>query len=212
MKCLDNTTENLAEAVHILKNGGVIAHPADTCFGLAADLMNPESLKRLQEIKGRDKGKPMSIMFPSYMKPLLGEYVQCNDFAHFVCDKLLPGPVTIVLPKGHKVPDYFFPEVDTVGIRIPYDPPTDKLLLKFQGPIITTSANLSNEPACSNCEEVFKIFENSEYQPDLILRGPIKGVCMPSTVIKLEYDKVQILRKGPIGKEQLESLLGMDVM
>ena len=69
MKCVPYTKETLKQAIQILKDGGVIAHPADTCFGLAADLKNPDALKHLQEIKGRDMGKPMSIMLPAFMKP-----------------------------------------------------------------------------------------------------------------------------------------------
>ena len=211
MKCLEGNSENLRKAVSVLKDGGIIAHPADTCFGLAADLMNPKALKKLQDIKGRDRDKPMSIMLPSYMKPKLNEFVQCSEFADLICDKLFPGPVTLVLPKGPAIPDYFFPELDTVGIRIPYDQMTDRLLLGFHGPIITTSANLSDEPACGTCEEVLTSFEDKENQPDLILGGALQGSCLPSTVLKIDDNELQILRHGPLSKSYLEALLGVKI-
>lgn len=211
MKCIENNAESFQEAVKALKAGDIIAHPADTCFGLAADLMNQNALEKLQQIKGRDASKPMSIMLPAYMKSKLRDYAELNDFAETVCEKLFPGPVTIVLPKGPKIPDYYFPELSTVGVRIPYDSLTNDLLTKFHGPLITTSANLSDRPVCCRRQDVMIAFEEKKYQPDLILEGEIRGLCMPSTVISLKDNKVSILRQGPLEKEQLEAILGINI-
>lgn len=211
MKCLENNAENIKEAVKVLKAGGIIAHPADTCYGLAGDLMSESALKKLQQIKGRNTKNPMSIMLPPYMKAELVAFAVLNDFSEMICEKLLPGPVTIVLPKGPRIPDYFFPEIKTVGIRITYDNMTNNLLTKFHGPLITTSANLSGEPLCCNCQSVVAAFEQKKYQPDLFLKGELNSDCMPSTVISLEGDKVAILRRGPLEKEQLEAILGIDI-
>ncbi len=211
MKCIENNLENIKKAASVLQAGGIIAHPADTCFGLAGDLMNKSVLERLQLIKGRDEKKPMSIMLPAYMKPKISDYGIQNEFAEMVCEKLLPGLVTIVLPKGPKIPDYFFPEISTIGIRIPYDAETNDILTKFRGPIITTSANLAGQPVCSSCLDALAVFEGEKYKPDLFLEGEIHGSCLPSTVISLEDDKVTILRKGPLEKEQLEAILGTSI-
>ena len=211
MKCIYNNTENINEAVRVIKSGGIVAHPADTCYGLTSDLMNETAMRQLQQIKGRDAGKPMSIMFPAYLKPKLYEYAVLNEFSEMVCEKLLPGPVTIVLPKGPKIPDYFFPELMTVGLRIPYDSSLNDLLVKFRGPLITTSANLSDQPVCCTCQDVINVFEDEERQPDLLLDGEIHSACLPSTVIGLEDDKVTILREGPLEKEQLEAILGINI-
>ena len=205
------TGDSIGEAVKILKAGGVVAHPADTCFGLAADLMNEKALGKLQRIKGRDAGKPMSIMLPPHLVPRLGDYAVLDDFAETVCARLFPGPVTIVLPKGLKIPDYFFPDLKTIGIRIPYGTENSDLLMKFRQPMITTSANLSDHPVCCSCEDVIRAFEGSKYQPDLLLEGEIQGICMPSTVISPEGGKVTILREGPLKKEQIGAILGLDV-
>lgn len=211
MKCLEYNSKNILKAVEILKSGGVIAHPADTCYGLAADLMNEDALKKLQRIKGRDSLKPMSIMLPAYMKPQINDYAMLNEFADMVCEKLLPGPVTIVVPKGPKIPNYFFPEISTIGIRIPYDTGTNDLLMKFRGPIITTSANLSDQPVCATCRDVLAIFEHQKQKPELFLDGDVHGSCLPSTVISLNDDKVSILRVGPLEKEQMEAILGINI-
>lgn len=211
MKCLKNNAGNVGKAIEILKAGGVVAHPADTCYGLAGDLMNVEALNKLRQIKGREADKPMSIMLPVYLKPKLGDYGLLNEFAEMVCEKLLPGPVTIVLPKGPKIPDYFFTELPTIGIRIPYDAKTDELLTGFKGPIITTSANLAGQPVCASCEDLVSLFENRTPAPDLFLDGEINGAGLPSTVISLEDDQVTILRPGPMEKEQLEAILGVEI-
>ncbi len=210
MECVDFNPESLKKAVKILKNGCIIAHPADTCFGLAADFKNPDALKRLQEIKGRNSDKPMSIMIPVFMKPEINKYAELDEFANFVCKKLLPGPVTILLPKGPEIPDYFFPNSPYIGLRIPYDIMTEDILMAFKGPLITTSANLSDEPLCSTCKEVQEIFKYKQNKPDLIFLEAIHNVCKPSTVILIEDGKIKITREGPIKKDQLEGILGIE--
>jgi L-threonylcarbamoyladenylate synthase len=211
MECVEYTKETLKQAIDILKQGGVIAHPADTCFGLAADLKNPDALKRLKEIKIRDSDKPMSIMIPVFMKPEINKYAKLDEFANFVCKKLLPGPVTILLPKGPEIPDYFFPNSPYIGLRIPYDIMTEDILMAFKGPLITTSANLSDEPSCSTCKEVQEIFKDKQNKPDLIFQEAVRNVCKPSTVILIEDGKIKITREGPMKKDQLEGILGVKV-
>lgn len=211
MKILSPDAGPMSEVISLLRKGGIIAHPADTCFGLAGDLMNEEALKKLQQIKGREASKPMSIMLPAYMKAELSRYVMLSDFAEMVCDALLPGPITIVLPKGPDVPQYYFPDSPTVGIRIPYDPFIEDLLTRFHGPLITTSANLSGQPVCHSSGEVIKAFHGQPYQPDLLIEGKIAHLSPPSTVISLQNDSVTILREGPLKKGELEALLGVSI-
>ncbi|MBU0578304.1 threonylcarbamoyl-AMP synthase [Patescibacteria group bacterium] len=203
--------KSLKEAVKILKEGGVIAHPADTCYGLAADLMNEKALKKIQQIKKRGKDKPTSMMLPVFMKPEIGDYAVLDEFSSMVCQELFPGPVTLLLPRGKKVPDYFFPKSPYIGLRIPYDMITQDLLSAFGGPLITTSANIADKSACCIGKDVEKIFENVKDKPDLIFKGAVRNVCMPSTVILVEKKKLIIKREGPMTKEQIEGILGVDV-
>ncbi|MBN2087682.1 threonylcarbamoyl-AMP synthase [Candidatus Peregrinibacteria bacterium] len=211
MKCAQHNKENIKEAARILKSGGVIAHPADTCYGLAADFLNPESLKKIKAIKGREADKPMSIMFPIAMRDDLIKYAEISDFAYYVCEKLLPGPVTILLPKGPEVPDYYFPDSPYIGLRIPYDMQTQDLLSAFKGPLITTSANESGKPPCARCEEIIEVFQNKENKPDFAFDGEVSNACLPSTVILVEDKNIKILREGPMTKNQLEKILGIKI-
>jgi len=212
VKLLDINPRNIRQTVQALKAGGVVAHPADTCFGLAADLMNPKAVKKVQAIKGRDGKKPMSIMLPAAFQVRLKDYAKLTAFTRGICDKLLPGPVTILLPKGPAIPPWYFPETDLIGIRIPYDPFTQDLLNAFRGPLVTTSANLSGQPLCCSHEEIQKCFKNKKAKPDLIFEGEMDPDCVPSTVILPEKNRVRILRSGPVSAKELEGILGITVI
>jgi len=211
MECIPLNKEGLKKAVTILKKGGIVAHPADTCYGLAGDLMNPDALKKIQEIKGRAENKPMSIMLPAFMKADVEKYAKLDDFSASVCERLLPGPVTIVLPKGPSVPAHFFPETSSIGIRIPYDIDTEDLLTAFGKPLMTTSANKSGASPCATYNECADMFKKSENKPDILFEGAIRNICMPSTVIKIENGKIKLLREGPMTKKQLEGILRMKI-
>ena len=110
MKIVPFNPDTLQEAVTILKNGGVIAHPTDTCYGLAADMMNPHAVKKVQAIKGRDFNKPMSIMLSVPEQLKIDKYVILDEFSKFVVYKLFPSAVTLLLPKGPAIPDFYFPD------------------------------------------------------------------------------------------------------
>ena len=211
MKVVPFNPDTLKEAVSLLKSGGVIAHPADTCFGLTADVMNPKAYKKIQDIKGRDYKKPMSIMISVAQQLQINNFVVLDDFSSFVTFKLFPGAVTVVLPKGPAIPDYYFPELTTVGLRVPMHNMTQDLLTAFRGPLITTSANQSGKCLAFNHKEVVESFKNSKFSPDLVFEGKCTNHTEASTVIMPKKDFIQIMRKGPITASQLEGILGVHV-
>lgn len=204
--------QTILEAVKALKKGGVIAHPADTCFGLAVDMMNPEAVKRVQAIKGRDGKKPMSIMLPAMALLDLGDYAHLDGFTRDICNQLLPGPVTILLPKGPRIPSWYFPETDLIGIRVPYDPFTQDLLNAFKGPLVTTSANTSGCPICHTHQEIIECFKNQKEKPDLIFEGGVLTKSLASTVILPEKGKIRITRPGAMKSKEIEGILGIKVI
>ncbi len=194
---------SITEAATLLKSGAVLAHPADTCFGLTGDLMNPEALKKIQAIKGRDARKPMSIFIPGVsgegsVVSQLKKYGVLSKFAEKICHQYLPGPITIILPKGPKIPNWYFPETEWIGIRMVDDKNVNELLRAFGGPLITTSANLSGGKACYTAKEVEQMLKNSTVKPDGILAGEIVDPKPPSTVVKIENDRIEVLREGPV--------------
>lgn len=211
MKVAPYNPDTLKEAVEVLRNGGVIAHPADTCFGLTADLMNPDAFKKIQEIKGRDSNKPMSIMISVPEQLHMEDYVVMDDFSKYVSYKLYPSPATILFPKGPKIPDYYFPDHKFIGLRVPMHDLTQDLLRAFGGALITTSANISGCKLNFNHEDTVKCFKRKQQKPDLVFEGHLTRHDKASTVIDVEDDQVTIFRKGPITASHLESILGVPV-
>ncbi len=139
------------------------------------------------------------------------DYVKLNEFSEFVAKQLFPSPVTLVLPKGAKIPKWYFPENPNIGLRVPMHDLTQDLLRAFGGPLITTSANLSGGDICFDSDEIIKIFKKLKNKPDLIIQGKLTQHDKASTVIAVESDHVRILREGPITASQLESILGVAV-
>ena len=189
----------------------MIAHPADTCYGLAGDLMNPDAFRKIQDIKGRDHKKPMSIMISVPEQIKIDRYAVLDDFSKFVIYKLFPGAVTLLLPKGPIIPDYYFPETNLIGLRVPLHDLTQDILRAFNGPLITTSANPSGKKLCFSPEEVVEYFKGKKHQPDLIFEGKIAKYQKASTVISLKKKYIRVTRKGPVTASQLESILGVPV-
>lgn len=211
MKVLPFNPDNLKEAVAILKQGGVIAHPTDTCYGLAGDLMNEETFRRMQAIKGRTANKPMSVMISVPEQLHMRKYAKLDEFSAFVVFKLYPSPVTIILPKGPAIPPYYFPENPTIGLRVPMHDRTQDILRAFKGPLITTSANVSGGPLCFKHQDVVEAFKRRREKPDLVFEGEVRNSQHASTVISIQKDHLQIIRKGAITASQLQSILGVPV-
>ncbi len=212
MKTISFKLSTLELIINSLKKGKVIAHPADTCFGLTGDLLNKNVIQKIQDIKGRAKLKPMSLMLPLNQLDQIEKWAVMNKFSWKIAKKLLPGPVTLILPKGSKIPDWYFPETDLIGIRIPNHQSTQFILEAFKGPLITTSANLSGETICFKHQEVINTFKDNVCKPHLVVEGKLTTHNSASTVIKIEDDFVRILRKGPINKKDLEEILGVQVV
>ena len=212
MKIVPLNPDTLKEAVSILRKGGVIAHPADTCYGLAGDLMNPAAFKKIQDIKGRDYFKPMSVMLSVMEQLKINKYAVLDNFSSYVVKKLFPGAVTLILPKGPVIPEYYFPETPNVGLRVPLHSLTQDMLAAFKGPLITTSANPSGKDLCFTHQEVVKAFKDSERKPDLIFEGKLNNHNLASTVIEVKKDFVKMVRKGPVTASQLKTILGVIVV
>lgn len=188
------TQAQLLEYCEKLKNGAVIAFPTDTVWGIGCLPDNQDACQKIYSIKQRDGKKPLI---------LLGEKIE--DFSPFIKDfpsiakelanKSWPGALTIIVKKSSLVADYVSSGIDTVGLRIPNHPVLLELL-KETGPLATTSANLSGEPAAMNYEQTEEYVGN---KVDFIINDftiPSQGI--ESTVIIIENDKYKVLRQGAI--------------
>lgn len=180
----------IARVVECLKQGGVIAYPTDTIYGLGCDIFNKKGVKKLYQIKRRDPKKPFSFICADLSD--VAVYAQVSNFAFKIMKRYLPGPYTFVLEATRIVPDLLTTKQKTVGIRIPDNPIALAIVQQLGHPLVTTSVNISGEDPCYDPAEIEAAIGR---QIDLVVDG---GIVMgePSTVISLVDDQVTILRQG----------------
>ena len=199
MQILPATEESITEALRILKEGGVIAHATETCYGLACDLRNPDAVQKLFAIKKRSPDQPVSALFSSIDDAK--KYLEWSKEADALAAKYLPGPLTIILPMKADAPHQLFPvpalaPALTLGLRLSSLPLAMNLVTRFGSPISTTSANIHGEPSPYSATEIFERFTKEADQPDLILDSGELPQVKPSTVINLTDGTT--LRSGDI--------------
>lgn len=179
----------IARAVSVLEQGGLIAYPTDTCYGLGCDLMNKKAVDRLFALKCRDRKHPMSVLVTDLSG--LAKLAKVSNYAYRVIRHLSPGPYTFVMEATSLVPKLMQTRQKTVGIRIPDCPVVSELCEKLGRPLVTTSASEKEEPLLG-AEDVRNVFGRGL---SLVLDGGVVGREF-STVISLVSDELQILRKG----------------
>jgi len=193
----------LEKAARILKEGGVIVYPTDTAYGLGGYALDPEIIKRIYKIKGRSLGKPIHVVVPNWT--WIETLAYTNESARKIYDKLMPGPITIVLPKKSVVPDILTANLKTIGLRIPNNEIVVRILKMVNFPFTTTSANKSGGETPYSIKEVVQQIDPKEI--DLILDAGELPRIKPSTILDLTQEKPKILRKGPISKKEILKVL-----
>lgn len=180
----------IGKTIEMLKKGGVIIYPTDTVYGLGCDIFNREAVERIYTIKNETGTKLFSFIC-SDLKDI-AKYAKVSDFAYKAMKKLLPGPYTFVLPAAKEVPKFLWTKRKTVGIRIPDNNIARTLVQELGHPIISTSATTRKGEQLFDPLELKTVFNTSV---DLMLSsGALSGV--PSSIIDLSGDKVEILREG----------------
>lgn len=178
------------QVVDVLKQGGVVAYPTDTIYGLGCDIFNKKGVKKIYQTKQRDPRKPFSFICSDLSE--VSEYAQVSNFAFRIMKRHLPGPYTFVLEATRVVPDLLTTRQKTVGIRIPDNAIALDIVRQLGHPLVTTSANLSGEEVL---HDPGLIHDEMGHALDLVVDG---GVILgePSTVISLIGDEVEVLRQG----------------
>jgi L-threonylcarbamoyladenylate synthase len=196
---LPPTADGIARAADLLADGGVVAFPTDTVYGVGVAASRPDRLDALFALKRRpaDRRIPMLI---SDITDAVGLGATVDDRARALAARFWPGPLTIVLPRGG----------DTQAFRVP-DHAVAIALIKAAGPIMATSANVSDEPDTLGADEVLIAFAVQQDELAAVVDGgPVPG-GVASTVIDLSVDPPRILREGPIAGADIEDVLGVDV-
>ncbi len=178
----------IKRAADILRDGGVIAYPTGTVYGLGCALLNKKAIEKVYKIKGADRRKPFSFLCPDLSQ--ISRFATVGNGAYRIIRRLVPGPYTFVLEATKEVPNLVQTKRKEVGIRVPDHPVALALLEELGEPIISTSAGRSE--ALLDPHEIKETFRDL----DLILdAGP--GGIIPSTVLAIDPDgSVEVLREG----------------
>jgi L-threonylcarbamoyladenylate synthase len=206
---LPSTPENISRAANILRDGGLVAFPTETVYGLGADALNPAALAKIFQAKGRPTADPLIVHIHT-LNDLNQLASQVSDLALTLAETFWPGPLTLVLPKTAAVPSLITAGLGSVAIRLP-DHPVALALIKAAGtPIAAPSANLFGHTSPTTAQHVYNDLAG---RVDLILDGGPTRVGVESTVLDLTSTPPRILRHGGIPRERIEQVIGsVDVM
>lgn len=181
----------IKKVVEVLAEGGVIAYPTDTYYGIGCDLMNKASIEKIYQLKRRSPHQPFSFICSDLKN--ISEYAQVTNYAYKNMKRLLPGPYTFVLEGSRLVPKIMLTKRQTVGIRVPDHAICLAIVQEFGHPVISTSASdPENDQILSSPQE---IRDKLGHAVDLIVDGgPVSG--KPSSVVSLIDDNPEVLREG----------------
>ncbi|MBO8428044.1 MAG: threonylcarbamoyl-AMP synthase [Firmicutes bacterium] len=199
MKVVDKN--DLSEIVNVLNNNGLVAFPTETVYGLGIKASSLDNYNKLVKVKNRTPNKPFTLMISNINQ--VKDIVYINEVATKVITKFTPGPLTIILKAKENIPSYLDLNSGFIGIRIPKDTFVLKMIDLVNYPLFVPSANPSNLVPAKNHLEVINYFND---KVDLVVKGEsIENI--PSTVIKIDGDKISVLREGKITlKEIMEEI------
>lgn len=205
---IEEALKKVDEAAEILINGGLVAFPTETVYGLGANALDPKAVAKIYEAKGRPSDNPLIVH--------IARASNIGELTPFLSPKLIrlidnfwPGPLTIVLKKKPNVPDITTGGLDTVAIRMPDDPIALEMIKKAGCPVAAPSANISGRPSPTKGEHVV---EDLDGKIDAILIGNDCRVGIESTVLDMTGDVPTILRPGILTAENIEAAIGEKVV
>ena len=191
----------ISHAVDVLQQGGVVAFPTDTVYGLGALAFDEDSIRRLYRIKGREHTKAIAVLISE--ADALNQIAEApSEAAMRLARRFWPGPLTLVLPRNQRVPEALAAG-ESIGVRVP-DHPFALALLKAAGPMGVTSANRSGEANASTAVEVLAQLEGRAH---LVVDGGTAPRGVPSTVVDMMGEMPKVLREGPISEAELLATL-----
>lgn len=207
LQCEGTTTdeEKIRQAGEILKQGGLVAFPTETVYGLGGDALNKESSHKIYSAKGRPSDNPLIVHIAKWEDIFaITKEVPCE--AKKLADRFWPGPLTMILKKNEKVPYETTGGLETVAIRMPSHQVALRLIEQGGGYVAAPSANTSGRPSPTNAPDVA---EDMNGKIDAIIDGGEVGIGIESTIIDLTVTPPQILRPGYITQAMLEETLGL---
>ncbi len=196
--------ELLIEAGEILRQGGLVAFPTETVYGLGGNALDRESARKIYAAKGRPSDNPL-IVHISRWEDIYPIVASVPEEAERIARAFWPGPLTMILPKSPKVPYETTGGLDTVAVRMPSNRVAQKLISYAGGYVAAPSANLSGKPSPTQAKYVA---EDMDGRIDMIIDGGEVGIGLESTIIDLTVSPPQILRPGFVTQDMLSRILG----
>jgi len=193
----------IQQAVTILKQGGLVAMPTETVYGLAADASNPSAVKKIYEAKGRPSSHPVIVHLAS-IHQIDKWAVNIPATVKAMLSQFWPGPLTIICQKAPHVPNELTGGQSTIGIRVPNHPVAQALLQAFDGGLAAPSANRFGRISPTDAAHVR---EELGDKVDLVLEGGRSKVGIESTILDINQKPYRILRLGAISAEQISQAL-----
>ena len=197
-------TENIELCAGILRDGGLVAFPTETVYGLGADALDEKAVAGIFAVKGRPQDNPLIIHVASIddVAPLVANV---PDAFQILANKYWPGPLTLIMRKSYKVPDSVTAGLDTVAIRMPEHPAALALIRACGTPVAAPSANPSGKPSPTKAQHVLNDIGG---RIPYILDGGDCRVGLESTVLDISGETPKILRPGGLTHDELKSVLG----
>ena len=188
-----NQQEDIRKAVEVMKNGGVILYPTDTVWGIGCDATNAEAVAKVYKIKHRDDSKALICLVDSTVR--LQRYVRNVPEVAWQVMELVTKPTTVIFDNAANLAPNLIAEDGSIAMRITQEPFSKELCYRFQKPIVSTSANISGEPAAENYKDIDEeLLASVDYV--CFSRRQEKQPHTPSSIIRIRTNgEIEIIRK-----------------
>lgn len=201
------TVENLSRAADVLRNGGVVAIPTETVYGLAARIIDKVALETIFRLKGRPSDNPLIVHVSSIEQARGLISSLAHDSLEHLAGLFWPGPLTLVFPAADDVSNIITAGLSTVAVRMPQHPIARSIIEECGSPLAAPSANRSGRPSPTTAQHV----EEDLGSEVLIIDGGACRVGLESTVVRVLPDKLIVLRPGIITTQELRERTGLAV-
>ncbi len=198
-----NLTNPIKKAAKVIQDGGIVLFPTETVYGIGANALNDEAVRKIFIAKGREQDNPL-ILHISEIEMLSQIAKNISKTEKMLMESFWPGPFTIILQKKEGIAEVATCGGDTVGVRMPSNPIAQEFIKEAKVPIAAPSANISGKPSGTKLSD---IIEELQDKVDAIIDGGESEIGLESTVVRVVNDTVQILRPGKITKEDIQKVV-----
>lgn len=207
-RLLKDTDEDIRIAAKIIEQGGLVAFPTETVYGLGANAMDADAVRKIYEAKGRPADNPTIVHIAE--REELGQvtFLVTEDMKTLM-DRFWPGPMTMIVPRGEYIPYVTTGNLETVGVRMPENEVARELIRRSGCPIAAPSANLSGKPSPTTAQHVI---DDLDGRIDAVIQSGPCRIGIESTVIDMTGKIPMILRPGYITKKDFEDALGQEIL